>query len=212
LFHKEPGGAYYRPARRLLPNRLAHKSLLSRGQNRRCTNLRRWMTVPVFPFRLRTARLHLASQVRRFVNCLENCFSIAGSTPGTILEKFSGDPGISVMVPAAHRLKIWVQIWAQFSLLGAPSVLFTLLGITEDSSEVLCFPLAVSLLASHGGSHSFESYSAHHFKHLQDFRFGSGAIWGHFSNLLGFGKQSSTELLEILGWDCIKHGGGHTTA
>jgi hypothetical protein len=48
------------------------------------------------------------------------------------------------MVPAAHRLKIWVQIWAQFSLLGAPSALFTLLGITEDSSEVLCFPLAVS--------------------------------------------------------------------
>ena len=27
--------------------------------------------------------------------------------------------------------------------MGAPSVLFTLLGITEDSSEVLCFPLAV---------------------------------------------------------------------
>ena len=67
-----------------------------------------------------------------------------GSTPGTILEKFSGDPRISVMVPAAHRLKIRVQIWAQFSLLGAPSALFTLLGITEDSSEVLCFPLAVS--------------------------------------------------------------------
>jgi hypothetical protein len=70
--------------------------------------------------------------------------ALPGSTPGTILEKFSGDPGISVMVPAAHRLKIWVQIWAQFSLLGAPSALFTLLGITEDSSEVLCFPLAVS--------------------------------------------------------------------
>ena len=63
---------------------------------------------------------------------------------GTILEKFSGDPGISVMVPAAHRLTIWVQIWAQFSLLGAPSALFILLGITEDSSEVLCFPHAVS--------------------------------------------------------------------
>lgn len=72
---------------------------------------------------------------------LQHC---PGSTPGTILEKFSGDPGISVIVPAAHRLKIWVQIWAQFSLLGAPSALFTLLGITEDSSEVLCFPLAVS--------------------------------------------------------------------
>ena len=50
----------------------------------------------------------------------------------------------SVMVPAAHRPKIGVQIWAQFSLLGAPSALFTLLGITEDSSEVLCFPLAVT--------------------------------------------------------------------
>jgi len=48
------------------------------------------------------------------------------------------------MVPAAHRLKIWVQIWAQFSLPGAPSALFTLLGVTEDSSEVLRFPLAVS--------------------------------------------------------------------
>jgi hypothetical protein len=46
------------------------------------------------------------------------------------------------MVPAAHRPKIWVQIWAQFSLLRAPSALFTLLGITEDSAEVLCFPLA----------------------------------------------------------------------
>jgi hypothetical protein len=32
----------------------------------------------------------------------------------------------------------------QFALLGAPSALFTLPGITEDSSEVLCFPLAVS--------------------------------------------------------------------
>ena len=40
-------------------------------------------------------------------------------------------------VPAAHRLEIWVQIWAQFSLLCAPSALFMLLGITEDSSEVL---------------------------------------------------------------------------
>jgi hypothetical protein len=67
------------------------------------------------------------------------------------------------MVPAAHRLKIWVQIWAQFSLPGAPSALFTLLGITEDSSEVLCFPLAVS---SHGGSHRFESYSAHRLNQL----------------------------------------------
>jgi hypothetical protein len=45
----------------------------------------------------------------------------------------------SVMVPAAHCPKIWVQIWAQFSLPGAPSALFTLLGITEDSSEVLCW-------------------------------------------------------------------------
>jgi hypothetical protein len=44
---------------------------------------------------------------------LQHC---PGSTPGTILEKFSGDPGISVMVPAAHRLRIWVQIWAQFLL------------------------------------------------------------------------------------------------
>ena len=73
------------------------------------------------------------------------------------------------MVPAAHRPKIWVQIWAQFSLLGAPSALFTLLGITEDSSEVH-WPLA-----SHGGSHRFESYSAHHFKHTyRHFKFGSG--------------------------------------
>jgi hypothetical protein len=79
------------------------------------------------------------------LNCLEKLLQYCpGSTPGTISEKFSGDPGISVMVPAAHRLKIWVQIWAQFSLLDAPSALFPLLGITEDSSEVLCFPLAVS--------------------------------------------------------------------
>ena len=38
------------------------------------------------------------------------------------------------------------------------------------------------LQLSHGGSHRFESYSAHHlFKHLQAFQIW---IWGHFSNLL----------------------------
>jgi hypothetical protein len=78
------------------------------------------------------------------LNCLENCFSIARFYAGDDLGEIRGDRGISVMVPAAHRLKIWVQIWAQLLLLGAPSALFTLLGITEDSSEVLCFPLAVS--------------------------------------------------------------------
>jgi hypothetical protein len=48
------------------------------------------------------------------------------------------NPGISVMVPAAHHLKIWVQI----SLLGARSALFTLLGITEDSSGSPLFSIS----------------------------------------------------------------------
>jgi hypothetical protein len=74
------------------------------------------------------------------LNCLENRFSLARFYAGDDLGEILWC-SISVMVPAAHRLKIWVQIWAQFSLLGAPSALFTLLGITEDASEVSYAPL-----------------------------------------------------------------------
>jgi hypothetical protein len=98
------------------------------------------------------------------LNCVENCFSIARFyRPGTILEKFSDDPGISVMVPAAHRLKIWVQIRAQFSLLGAPSACLRYWGLPRIPRKSFVFHWP---LASHGGSHRFESYSAHQINSL----------------------------------------------
>ena len=69
----------------------------------------------------------------------ENSRSVNVDKTGMFSDKYNAGDGAS-----RSPSKIWVQIWAQFSLLGAPSALCTLLAITEDSSEVLCFPLAVS--------------------------------------------------------------------